>query len=491
MLIFPPITHLRMYDKICCLPMGIAYLGAVLRDRYDVRLLDAVVEGYHLERDITPSIIQYGLDTDMIMERVRDFAPDVVGISCLFSNQFPVVAELAKKVKDWNSEVVTVTGGTHPTFLPERCLSEEALDYIVMGEAEESLPKLLKALENGSCIKEIDGLAFRTEDHQMIHPQTAWIENLDSLPFPARDLLPLQKYFDINVPFNFFSKSPRNISFISSRGCPFRCSFCSSSIYWGRRYRTRSPENVLAELEQLKTTYNIKEVKFEDDNLTLDTNRAKTIFRGMIDRKLNLFWNMPNGAMVKTLADKELLRLMKQSGCYEVILAFESGDQWVLDNIVKKPIDLEAARGIVRSIQEVGIDTHAFFIIGFPGEKLAQINNTFAYAQSLNLDKIIVFFFSPLPGASLYKECLERGLISDESQTEKNHFLISSLSDQDWTPEILRKIMWREYWRFTLRLLFRKPGKFFGKYVWFRVTRRDRLKSLYHWSVAMLSRLSR
>jgi len=111
----------------------------------------------------------------------------------------------------------------------------------------------------------------------MIHPQTAWIENLDSLPFPARDLLPLQKYFDINVPFNFFSKSPRNISFISSRGCPFRCSFCSSSIYWGRRYRTRSPENVLAELEHLKTTYNIKEVKFEDDNLTLDTNRAKTI----------------------------------------------------------------------------------------------------------------------------------------------------------------------------------------------------------------------
>jgi magnesium-protoporphyrin IX monomethyl ester (oxidative) cyclase len=468
--------------------MGIAYLGAVLNNRYDVRLLDAVVEGHHLERTITPQIIQYGLDTDMIMERIREFAPDVVGISCLFSHQFPVVTKLARKVKAWDSEVVTVTGGTHPTFLPERCLREEALDFIVMGEAEESFPALLKAIENGDSLQDIDGLAYRTEERQFINPKTAWIKDLDSLPFPARNLLPLQKYFDINIPFLYFSKSPRNISFISSRGCPFSCRFCSSCIYWGGRYRARSPENVLAELEHLKTVYGIEEVKFEDDNLTLDTNRAKAIFRGMIERKLNLFWNMPNGVMLKTLADRELIQLMKQSGCYEVVLAFESGDQWVLDNIVNKPIDLEASRGIVRNVMEEGIDTHAFFIIGFPGENLVQIKNTFTYAHSLDLDKMIVFFYNPLPGTSLYKECLERGL-TNEAQTEKNQYAIGNISDQDWTPEILGKIIWREYWRFTIRLLLRKPGIFFKKYVWRRLIRRDRLKTLYHWSLDMASRL--
>lgn len=485
MIIFPPVTIVRLHEKMCCMPMGIAYLGAVLRNRYDVRLLDAVVEGYHRERSITPLIIQYGLDTDMIMDYVRDFAPDVVGLSCLFSNQFPVVAELAKKVKAWNSEIVTITGGSHPTFLPERCLLEEALDYIVMGEAEESLPTLLKSLENGSGLEAIDGLAFRTEDRQIIHPKTALIKNLDSLPLPAHDLLPLQKYFDINIPFHYYSKRPRNISFISSRGCPFHCSFCSSNIYWGKRYRTRSPENVLDELEHLKTVYGIEEIKFEDDNLTLDTNRAKDIFRGMIERKLNLFWNMPNGVMVKTLADRELVRLMKQSGCYEVSFAFESGNQWVLDNIIKKSLDLEAARNIVRNVQKEGIDTHAFFIIGFPGEKLAQIKNTFEYAHSLNLDKTIIYFFNPLPGTSLYEECLERKLI-DKSQSEKNQYAICSFSDQDWSPEILKKILWREYWRFTFRLLLRKPRKYIGKYVWRRLIRRNRLKTLFYWSLDMI-----
>ena len=491
MLIFPPVIIARICDKMCCMPMGISYLGAVLRDRYEVRLLDAVVEGYNLERDVTPRIFQCGLDTDMIMERIREFAPDVVGVSCLFSNQFPVVVELAKKVKIWNQEIVTVTGGTHPTFLPELCLREEALDYIVMGEAEESFPALLQAIETGSGHAEIDGLAFRTGKRQVIHPKTAWIKNLDSLPFPARDLLPLQKYFDINTPFNYFSKSPRNISFISSRGCPYHCNFCSSTNFWGGRYRARSPENVLAELKHLKTVYGIKEVKFEDDNLTCDSKRAKAIFRGMIERELNLSWNMPNGVMVKTLADRELVRLMKQSGCYEVSLAFESGDQWVLDNIVNKPLDLEAARGIVRGVQEEGIDTHAFFIVGFPGEKLAQIKNTFAYARSLDLDKIIIFFFNPLPGTSLYKECLKRGLIRDEYQTEENNFLISGISGQDWTPELLEKMVIREYWHHNFRLLFRRPGKFFSKYMR-RMLRPGQLKAIYHyWWVDMVRRLSK
>jgi len=478
MLIFPPVTIARIYDKMCCMPMGIAYLGAVLRDRYDVRLLDAVAEGHHLERDIDKRIFQYGLDTDMIMDRVREFGPDVVGMSCLFSNQFPVVADLARKVKDWDPDVVTVTGGTHPTFLPERTLEEEAIDYVVMGEAEESLPALLTALEKGEGFEGIDGLSWRDSDGNIrVHEKTAWIKDLDSLPFPARDMLPVEKYYRINIPFMFFSKSPRNLSISTSRGCPCRCNFCSSTRYWGGRYRTRSPESVLAELEHMKNRYGVKEVKFEDDNLTFDRKRAKALFRGMIDRGLNLSWNMPNGVMVKTLSDTEMVRLMKESGCFEVILAFESGDQYVVDNIVNKPLDLDASREIVKNVQDEGIDTHAFFIVGFPGETLQQIKNTFNYAKSLLLDKFYVFIFNPLPGTPLYTECLERGLIEDEYSTEENCYLISGFSTDEWTPEQLEKMQKRAYWGSTFGLLLRRPGKFFGKYVR-RVMRPGQIKTL-------------
>lgn len=490
MLIFPPITVPRFMEKVCCLPIGIAYLGAVLRDRYEVYLLDAVVEGHHLERKVAPHKFQYGLDSDMIMKSIRSFEPDVVGVSCLFSHQFPVVAELVKKVKEWNPETITITGGTHPTFLPERCLNEEALDYILMGEAEESFPALLRAIETGNGQENIDGLAFRMDDRQVIHPKTSWIKDLDLLPFPALDLLPLRKYFNINMPANYFFKSPRNIPITTSRGCPCHCNFCSSTNYWGNHYRTRSAENVLAELEHLKTVYDIEEVQFEDDNLTCDIKRAKAIFRGMIERGLNLSWNMPNGVMINTLADRELLRLMKESGCYEVTLAFESGDQWVLDNIVNKPLNLESARAIVRNVKKEDIDTHAYFIIGFPGEKLAQIKNTITYLRSLDLDRFLIFFFNPAPGTPLFQECIDRGLIRDEYQTEENHYLISAISDQDWTPELLDKMIWREYYRFTFLYIFRRPWKFFCKYVRRRL-RQDAIKTFFHELVENVYRFSK
>ncbi len=479
MLIFPPVTIPRIYDKMCCLPMGIAYLAAVLRDSYHVKVLDAVVEGHHLEREIEGNLFQYGLDVDAIMDRVREFEPQVVGMSCLFSNQFPVVAELAAKIKAWDPNIVTITGGTHPSFLPERCLREEAIDYVVMGEAEQSLPALLEAITSGGAVDEIDGLAWREPGEVRVHEKTAWIEDLDALPFPARDLFPMEKYFKINVPFMFFSKSARNASFISSRGCPCRCNFCSSTRFWGGRQRKRSVESVLAELEHLKTRYGVEEVKFEDDNLTVDRRRAKAIFQGMIDRGLDLKWNMPNGVMIKTLADRELVKLMADSGCYEVILAFESGDQYVVDNIVGKPLDLEAARPIVEQVKEFGIDTHAFFIVGFPDETLAQIKNTFNYARSLTLDKFYVFIFNPLPGTPLFNKCLEQGLIEDEYQAEENCYLISGFSTEEWTPELLEKMQRRAYWRSTFSILFRDPRKFFGKYLR-RVLRFEQLRTLFH-----------
>jgi len=465
MLIFPPTRMMTLYDKMCCVPMGIAYLGAVLRQNYEVKLLDAVVEGHDQERWLNEHFFEYGLTSEQILKEIEKFQPQVVGITCLFSAQFWVLSGLVKKIKKAFPEIITVTGGTHPSFLPEDSMNRTpGLDFICRGESEESFPQLLRAISDGKGVEEIDGIAWRDNGSIRVNPKTRYIEDLDSIPFPARDLLPIEKYFDINIPFMFFSKSSRNISFNSSRGCPFKCRFCSSQNHWGRRIRFRSVESVLAEMEELKNRYGVEELKFEDDNLLVNPKRAKAIFRGMIERKLNLHWNMPNGALIKALEDEELLSLMKESGCYEVILAFESGDQYVVDNIIKKPLDLSKGAEITRKVKAHGIDAHAFFILGFPGETKQQLLNTVKYMKELPLDKAYPFMFNPLPGTELYEEAIAKGLFKQEDLYHENYGLTGVTTDE-FNPEMIRKLCHSTYWYYTFRPLWRDPKKFFTKYV--------------------------
>jgi len=483
MLIFPPARMMTLYDKMACVPMGIAYLGAVLRKDYEVKLLDAVVEGHDQERWLNEHYFEYGLTTAQILKEIEKFQPQVVGVTCLFSSTFQVMSRLVNAIKKQFPEIITVTGGTHPSFLPEDSFKRTpGLDYICLHESEESFPQLLRAIAAGKGIEAIDGVAWRDNGSVRVNPKTRYIENLDGLPFPARDLLPIEKYFDINIPFMFFSKSARNISFNSSRGCPYRCRFCSSANHWGKRWRWRSPESVLAEMEELVSKYRVEELKFEDDNLLANTKRAKAIFRGMIERKFNLHWNMPNGVMIKALEDEELLSLMNESGCYEVIMAFESGDQYVIDNIVKKPLDLSRGAELTRRVKAHGIDAHAFFVIGFPGETRRQIMNTLKFAKSLPLDKAYIFMFNPLPGTEMYEEVIAKGLFKPEDLYHEN-YEFTGITTDEFNPELVRKLCHRTYWYYTFRPLWRDPRKFFTKYVR-RILRPQMLMGL--WRIAKI-----
>jgi len=464
MLINPPVRISSFYDKVACQPMGLAYLASVLRNDYQVKILDALALGRDQERYLKWNYLEYGLSSDEILKEVEKFQPQVVGASCLFSFQLPIIAEIFQKVKSRSPEIITVTGGTHPSFLPAESLNcAPDLDYIMIGESEESFPQFLKALETGGNFAPIDGMAWRENGRVRVNPKTRWIENLDALPFPAYDLLPMEKYFEINVPFMFYSKSPRNTSFLTSRGCPFKCAFCSSCHYWGNRIRYRSVENVLEELRMLKAKFGIEEVKFEEDNLLLNKERAKELFRAMIAEKMNFFWNMPNGAYIMSLLDEELVGLMKESGCFEVILAFESGDQEVLDNIVHKPLDLSKAEQAVKNLRKYDIDVHAFFIIGFPGETKEQIKNTFRFARKLKLDKPYFFLFNPLPGSALYQKCIDQKLFDPRMVFQTNYYYNAITTDQ-FNPVLLRRwtysnTIWQNFY-----LLFWNPRKLFGKY---------------------------
>jgi len=480
MLIFPPLFDVSHVDTMTCPPLGIAYLGAFVRDMAEVRLLDALVEGAGRRETVTEKIELVGLPYDEIIDRVRRFEPDLVGLSCVFSNQFASIREITRRIKaEVDPDIVVAAGGTHPSFLPERTLATTDIDYVALGEGELTFRELIAAHNKGHGVDDIDGLAYRDNGKVVVNPRVNWIEDLDELPFPARDLLPMEKYFEHNVPMGLHWRKRRNTPIVTSRGCPCHCAFCSSTIHWGNRYRYRSPESVLAEIEHIRKAYGVEELKFQDDNLTMPGKRARAIFLGMVDRGLSMPWNTPNGVAIRTL-DEELIRLMKDSGCFQFTLAIESGDQWVLDNIVKKPLKLEKAVEVAELARKHGISTLGYFIIGFPGETMEQIKNTLNFAHKLKLDTIMPFIYNPLPGSPLWKVCIDEGYIpEDYNYEDANNYFQSDLTTPEFNAEQLAKLQARAYMRNLFLLPIRNPREFFEYYSRLLVTRPDFLRTFF------------
>ena len=392
LLIFPPV---RIGKPFIMPPLGVTYLASVIRDKYKVHILDAYIEGYYQSVPMDKYFIQTGLSYEKIEEEIVRVSPDVVGITTLYSSQWPVVTEIMKRVKKIDPDIITVTGGTHPSFLIRECMKDKNLDFIIIGEGEYSFRDLLDTLNCGGKLNKIDGLAYRKNNAVYINPKQKYIEDLDELPIPARELLPLKRYFEI--------KGVPAASVITSRGCLNNCIFCSSVIFWGKRWRPRSPKKVVDEIEYLHKRHNIVEIYFEDDNLLFDIKRAKEIFRGIINRHLGISWMTPNGIFPQKL-DDELIYLMKKSGCRDLTFAIESGSERVRNSIIKKKIDLKEIKKTIKDTKKAGIFASAFFIIGFPGERKEDILETIKLATSSLFDFSHIFIATPLPGTRLYQK---------------------------------------------------------------------------------------
>jgi anaerobic magnesium-protoporphyrin IX monomethyl ester cyclase len=456
MLIFPPVRLYRETMKIAFSPLGISYVAAMLRDDCDVRLMDAAAEGFDREEILDENFIRYGLPLKEIRRRIEEFAPEVVGISCLFSSLFPMVREICEVVKQIDPRILTITGGTYPTFTTGHCLSEPSLDMVALSEGETTMRETIRALREGRPLDGIDGLAFKQDGKAVINEKTRWVMDLDSLPFPARDLLPMELYKKVGVPHSFSAASRNNAPLITSRGCAAHCIYCSSTRFWGNRFRSRSPGNVLDEIGELIEKFGIDEIQFEDDNITADRKRAKEIFRGIIDRGYKIKLNFPNGVALWTL-DEELVDLIIAAGAYEMTLAFESGCQEVLSKIVKKPLNLEKARAITRYIQKKKLRTNAFYIFGFPGETLPQMHETFRFAREVKTDTAYFFVANPLPGTEMYEMARDRGLLRGDFDFENLTFTRSAYHENVFPPGMLERMAGREFLKYNLRSYFRHP----------------------------------
>lgn len=438
MLMTPKYTLYKKDIRRCITPIGLAYLAAYLeKENYKVRILDIAAEGHSNVKE-NGDMLTYGLDDDEIKEKIAEFNPQAVGVSCIFSTQYENAKHILKLVKNIDKNIITMTGGSHPTFALEDMLNLDCLDYIIMGEGELPTLQLLNTLNDNGDASKVGGVAHKKDGTKFINKELQYVKNLDDLPFPATHLLNMEQYFRINLPQNPYTESKRVAQVITSRGCPAKCVFCTTTNFWGNRYRGRSAQNVVSEIKSLKNNYGIDEIQFTDDNITLNKKRALDIFDGMKD--LGLKWCVPQGVAVWAL-DGEMLEKMKESGCYQLTFAIESGNQYVLDNIIKKPLDLKRVKPLVKKAQEVGIDVHGFFVSGLPGETIEQMHETYDFARDCGFNGASFFLAAPLIGSELLKICTEKGYLAEGKQYSNNSFKIGNITTPEFKADEAQKLI--------------------------------------------------
>jgi radical SAM superfamily enzyme YgiQ (UPF0313 family) len=391
-----------------------------------------------------PEILDFLLNKfneNLLMEKAAQ--ADLIGISAVT----PLVAsaiKLVNLIKERFPKKIVVLGGPHPTLLPKETLEScKNIDYIVKGEGEERLVWLLEYLAGKRKKENLDGLAFSESGEIVDLPQRSHLENLDSMLFPARDLVSIKKYSK----FIESRKKPAT-TIITSRGCPFDCTYCSKPIF-GRLCRERSPENILEEMELLKERYGIKEFIFYDDTFTLNRDRVAKLCRLLIDKKINVYWKCETRV---NLVDEELLKLMKAAGCYLIGYGIESGSQRVLD-VLKKGITRAEVIKAADITKKAGIEVLGYFMLGIPGEKEKEIEETIRFAKDLNIDYAQFSIATAYPGTELYQIAKKENKIPKDWQ---NSFYalgraekIISLCELD--PDTLKKYLKKAYRSFYFR----------------------------------------
>ena len=445
-LINPPRIHPKSWGKPTVYqPWDIAYIAAVLENQHKVCIIDAPTEGRDNLEKIDDSKYRVGLSNKAIEERISRWAPDVVGVNIPFSGWSKAAFQVSYIAKKVDTNIITVLHGLHPSAMPMLSLNQPNVDFVVMGEPEYTMLELADALEQGISqdLKKIKGIGFIKNQEKIINPPRPMIQDLDSLPFPARHLLPMNIYFDAAKEEPLRGEiSKRWASMITSRGCPHTCVFCFHHNVMGRKWRGRSPENVLCEIEHLVETYKIRQIDFNDNNMTLDKKRMETICDLIVERGLDIEWYTPDGLRADAL-DESLLTKMSASGCKKIRLAPESGVQHVVDQIAKKKQSLTEVEKAVILAKKVGIKVGIFFVIGLIGETKDDIKESINYAYKLRRLGADIFHFSiamPQYGTELYEQAKSRNLLNENFNDEALAGTEPLIETPDFTADDLREL---------------------------------------------------
>jgi magnesium-protoporphyrin IX monomethyl ester (oxidative) cyclase len=389
-------------------PLGILYLASYLREysTHEVVILDCL-DNQSVSK-IENRKYWYGINYEQMIEKITAHLPDVIGITCMFSKKKDDFLECIRVIRNHFPTAKIVAGGTYPSLFPEEVIQTGLVDYCVIGEGEKTFLQLMDALKNeGTPPADLDGIAYMKNGDYVLKPKQNYIEELDSIPFPARDLINYEAYITRKSVLHGLGLK-RSASILTSRSCPNRCNFCSMYRVHGPRWRGRSATNVIAEIVYLVKEFGISNLFVMDDNFTFKRDRIVEICNGIIRSDLKISWNTPNGISINTL-DEELLRLMKKSGCKSICIAIETGDEELRNKVIGKRLSDSKIEEVTRSAAKEGIFVTAFYIIGMPGETAEKFKRTLHQIVSLPLNGVAASFANPLPGTKLFQDCIENG----------------------------------------------------------------------------------
>jgi anaerobic magnesium-protoporphyrin IX monomethyl ester cyclase len=424
---YPPSVH----SHPPFIPLGIAYLGAVAEKAgHTVIAIDCQAE------KLTPETFR---------SRIAATSSDIIGVTAT-TLLYKSAMKLVTIAKEEQPNATTVLGGSHGTFWDKNALKEyPALDVVVRREGEQTLVELAEKLEAQTNLSGVLGITYRDGDKIVRNPDRPFIEDLDSLPFPAHHLLPLE-----NLKHNGKIIFP----LVSSRGCVYWCDFCSTVRMFGRGYRWRSAKNVVDEMELIHDRYGVDQVTFYDDAFSVNRERVIEICRELHTRKLKLKWDC--GTRVD-MVDRELLKTMYDAGCFAVWLGVESGSELILGAMNKK-IKIDQTRQAYKTAHQIGLMTIANVVLGFPGETEKTAQETINLVKELNPDDVGFYIATPYPGTPMYEQVIKNGWLRitdfDKFDTAGPTFETPTLSMQKATE--LRAKAYQDFYlrpRYVLKMM--------------------------------------
>ena len=416
---YPPSVH----SHPPFIPLGLGYLGAVAENAgHHVTIIDCQAEK---------------LTYETFRDRIAQTPSDIIGVTAttLLYNSAMKLIDIAKQTQP---KAVTVLGGSHGTFWDENALREyPSLDIVVRREGEQTFIELIDKINNQSSLNNVLGITYRNVEKIVRNEDRPFIEDLDSLPFPAHHLMPIE-----NLKHNGKIIFP----LVSSRGCVFWCDFCSTVRMFGRGYRMRSPKNVVDEMQFVHDKYGVDQVTFYDDAFSVDRDRVIKICEELQNRKLHMKWDC--GTRVD-MVDRELMKTMRDSGCFAVWLGVESGSEAIL-GAMNKRIKLDQTRLAYKTAHQLGLMTIANVVLGFPGETEQTARETIRFVNELNPDDVGFYIATPYPGTPMYDLVKKKGWLRvtdfDKYDTAGPTFETPSLS-----MEKLVELRYKAYQDFYLR----------------------------------------
>lgn len=434
LLIVPPAALEERYGALTSAgavypSLGLAYLAGVAEELgHRVRVIDAEAEG------MTMAALE---------EEIRRESPRLVGMQTFCTTMRKCVA-ICGKAKSIVPGVVTVLGGVHVTLYPEDGIASPAVDYLVQGEGERTFSGLLHLMEHGGDPAAVDGLVWKRSPagEPVTNRPRALIEDLDSLPFPARHLLPMEKYRS-----GAQLRGRRTVHLMTSRGCPFNCGFCSSHEVFGRTHRFQSTGRVLAEIRKVVEEQGADEIQFYDESFTANRKRILELCAGLRREFPRLRWTCFTRA---DLVSPGLLREMKRAGCYQIFYGVESGVPRLLE-LVNKRIPLEKTEQAFRWTREAGIQITASFILTLPTETVEETEQSIRFGLELDPEFVYWLTFVPYPGTRLSAYALETGTLTHDDPEKYNVFEDVCYLPEGREREEIERTVRRAYRRFYLR----------------------------------------